>query len=134
MPHDDDRVLLLLMGARFVLKNPERWNVRVRARTSAGVECDVIDPKAFTFSVGGALDRILWEYGWPSSLVEGAPARAYVNEAKALLLPGIPWKQLDAQLERVAAAMHHAQLLRWFDSVIAYRESGQRPAMAAGSR
>lgn len=132
MAHDDDRVLLLLTAIRFIFRNPERWNVKLRARTRAGVECEPIDPHAYTFNVGGALDRALSEYGWTSTLIEGAPARAYVNEAKAFLLPGVPYKQLDAQIERVAAGMHHAEFLGWLDRVIAHRQA--RPAEAAASR
>lgn len=128
----EDKTLTLLRDARFILSVPERWCRGSLALDKDG-KCDPLDRAATAFSVTGALERALLERGYKSDLLDGVPARTYVHEAKLELLPGVPWKEVDARIDEKVRAMTHADLLAWFDVAIVRRASKAPPVKSRGA-
>jgi len=129
---EEDRVLILLRDARFILSDAVRWSRGfVLARTREGTACAPIETRARMFNVCGALERALFERGYVSALLDGAPARTLLTDAKTRLSAKVDWRVIDEVIERAAARMTHAELLRWFDSVIDFRLRESAAAVAA---
>lgn len=132
-----DRALLLLQFARFLLRDPDRWarKTRMLARDAEHAPCEPTSPRARAFTVVGALERALHEYGWRSSETN-LPARAYVAEAAAILAPAVRWQFRDQAIDQRAESLSHDALVAWLDAAIASR-SGRpidgRSCLACGA-